>query len=347
MTFHSSIRTGVRLLAEFAALAAGLAGALVLASSAVGASPPAANCPPAAQPPSPDAVQAGLRNARDRGFLWKVVKDGRSSYLYGTVHVAKLDWVFPGPKTMQALNASDTVALELDLLDPALQRRMAEAIAARREPELPAALAQRLLHQAQAECIAPEILAGLGPMLQIATLSSLVGRRDGIDPAYGIDLFLAGLARAMDKKVVSLESAEAQIALLVSDDPAKVARTLDEGLRQLEGGQARKIIATLTRAWAEGQLETLRNYGDWCDCLKTAEDRADYARIVEGRNPALAAGIEAQHAAGHAVFAAVGVLHMVGPEGLPALMAAQGFRVTRVPHAAPGPRQGKPLNAPR
>ena len=23
-----------------------------------------------------------------------------------------------------------------------------------------------------------------------------------------------------------------------------------------------------------GQLETLRNYGDWCDCLKTAEDRA-------------------------------------------------------------------------
>ena len=38
------------------------------------------------------------RHARDRGFLWKLEKDGRTSWLYGTVHVARLEWAFPGPR---------------------------------------------------------------------------------------------------------------------------------------------------------------------------------------------------------------------------------------------------------
>ena len=327
MTLHSFIRTRVRLLAN---LAAGLAGALVLASSAAGASPPAASCPPTAQPPSPEAVQAGLRNARDRGFLWRIVKDGRSSYLYGTVHVAKLDWVFPGPKTMQALDASDTVALELDLLDPALQRRMAEAIAARREPELPAALAQRLQRQAQAECIAPETLAGLGPILQIATLSSLVGRRDGIDPAYGIDLFIAGLARSAKKNTVSLETPELQLETLSTDPDAPIAALVESGLDELESGRARPLLNRLVRIWADADDTELGRYESWCDCLKTDADRRAMRRMLDDRNPALAAGIDALHSGGKQVFAAVGSLHMIGPNGLPALLAKRGYRIERI-----------------
>lgn len=318
-----------------------------LAAHAQGKADTAPVCPPAATPIGPADAEAARRDDRDRGLLWRIEKDGRTSWLYGTIHAAERGWVLPGPAVREALWRADRIALEVDLMDPAVAGGLAAAVMpGPNTPPLPEPLARRLRAQSQALC-ADAALARLRPEIQLMSLVGLAARTAGIDPAYGIDLFLAGLARAMDKKVVSLESAEAQIALLVSDDPAKVARTMDEGLRQLEGGQARKIIATLTRAWADGQLETLRNYGDWCDCLKTAEDRTDYARIVEGRNPALAAGIAAQHAAGHAVFAAVGVLHMVGPQGLPDLMAAQGFRVTRVPHAAPGSRQGKPLNAPR
>ena len=325
--FTTCLRTGIRLVA---ALTSVLAGALVLASSASGASPPAANCPPTAQPPSTEAVQAGLRNARDRGFLWRIVKDGRSSYLYGTVHVARLDWVFPGPKTMQALNASDTVALELDLLDPALQRRMAEAIAARREPALPAALAQRLQRHATAECIAPETLAGLGPMLQIATFSSLVGRRDGIDPAYGIDLFIAGLSHAAKKNTVSLETPELQLDTLTSDPDAPLDALIESGLDELESGRARPLLNRLVRIWAEADDAELGRYESWCDCLKTDADRRAMRRMLDDRNPALAAGIDALHAGGKQVFAAVGSLHMIGQQGLPALLAKRGYRVERI-----------------
>lgn len=316
-----------------------------LAAQAQGKADPAPACPPAATPIGPADAEAARRDDRDRGLLWRIEKDGRTSWLYGTIHAAERGWVLPGPAVREALRRADRIALEVDLMDPAIAGGLAAAVMpGPNTPPLPEPLARRLRVQSEALC-ADASLASLRPEIQLVSLVGLAARTTGIDPAYGIDLFLAGLARAMDKKVVSLESAEAQIALLVSDDPAKVARTLDEGLRQLEGGQARKIIATLTRAWAEGRLETLRDYGDWCDCLKTAEDRADFARIVDGRNPALANGIAAQHAAGHSVFAAVGVLHMVGVQGLPALMESRGFRVTRVPHALPGARADRPSTA--
>jgi hypothetical protein len=52
--------------------------------------------------------------------------------------------------------------------------------------------------------------------------------------------------------------------------------------------------------------------------------------MIDQRNPALAAAIDALHSDGRQVFAAVGALHMVGPLGLPALMAQRGYAVQRV-----------------
>jgi hypothetical protein len=56
--------------------------ALCLLSLAAGAQSPAPDtCPPQAQPLSVEQAAAGLRDARDRGFLWRIGRDGRVSYL--------------------------------------------------------------------------------------------------------------------------------------------------------------------------------------------------------------------------------------------------------------------------
>lgn len=87
--------------------------------------PPAANtCPAPWQPPTPEQRQAAEREAKDRGFLWRLEKDGKTSHLYGTVHVGRLEWVFPGPALARALQASAVLAMELDVSDSKVQREL-------------------------------------------------------------------------------------------------------------------------------------------------------------------------------------------------------------------------------
>ena len=295
-----------------------------------GTAPPAVACPPQARMPAPDELRAMLREARDRGVLWRVEHEGRTSWLYGTVHVARMGWSVPGPTVLAALRASDRLALELNLLDSSVLQALQQGLRARPDaPPLPEDLARRLAEQQRAACAAPE-LASLRPDAQVMGLLASAGRREGLDPAYGIDASLAGTATALGKTVIGLETPERQLRELVSDDPARVATSVASGLGQLERGSAASMLTSIAQAWADGRLNLLENLPDWCDCMDSAAERADYDRMVHGRNPGLASEVARQIRAGHDVFAAVGTLHMVGPHGLPALLAAQGFKVQRV-----------------
>ncbi len=309
---------------------------LVLAFGAL-AQAPATDCPAPPAPPGAEEIRAGMAQARDRGFLWRIQKDGAESYLYGTVHVARLPWMFPGPRVREALAASATVALELDLLDPEIQRRMAAGVAAKAGDALPASLQQRLAKRARAECVEPEQLSGMKPEFQIATLSMLAGRRSGLEPGFGVDLFLSNLARREGKPVVSLETVDEQLRALAARNRAEAMELVGSTLDELDSGRAQLMLAHIAQLWAAGDHARLARYEEWCECQRTPAEAAAMRRLLEGRNPALATRIDALHRGGKRVFAAVGSLHMTGPRGLPALMAQRGYRVERVVLETPAP----------
>lgn len=317
------------------ALLHGTAGAEpVTTSSAPSTAAPVA-CPPAAAAPTQAQLQAGAKAARNHGFLWRIRKDGRESWLYGTMHVARFEWAFPGPAIASALQAADTLALEIDPLDPELQQRLANGMAApSAAAALPRALQQRIRRLAELDCVPYDAIARFSPEMQVATLTSLVGRRDGLDPSFGIDVVLAGFARAASKPVVSLESIESQLASIAAPTPAEMIEFVDSGLTELESGRAAPALRRIAQVWADGDLPTLARFESWCDCVKTPADRAAMARLLDERNPALADRIAALHTKGQRVFAAVGSLHMVGPLGLPGLMAQRGFTVEAIPFPA-------------
>jgi uncharacterized protein YbaP (TraB family) len=308
-----------------------LAALALLCANAFGQAPAAAaDCP--APPASLDeaALRQGMQQARDHGILWRIEKGGRSSWLYGTIHVARRDWIFPGPALIQAVQQSDQLALELDVMDPDIMGRLQAAMMAKPgAPALPPELARRLSVQAQAACLG-DALAAMRPEMQAMTLGSLVGRRQGLEPAYGIDVFLAGMARGMRKTAISLETPEAQLALLLHDDPAETNQQVAEMLDELERGTALSVLQRMAQDWADSRLDDLAAYPQWCDCLNTEEQRSFNRRLLDERNQAMAPRIAALHAGGQRTLVAVGALHMIGPQGLPALMQAQGFKVERV-----------------
>lgn len=303
---------------------AGLLAALLPFAAAYGAD---AACPPAPQPLTSDNLNAGIRTAKDHGFLWRVTKDGRSSYLYGTIHAARAEWMYPGPVTLDALKGSDTLALELDVLDPDVQRRLATSIGAPRKEPLPPALVRRIERQLKAQCADVESFARLAPEFQIASLSVMAARRDGLDPAHAIDLVLAVLAREFGKPIASLETPELQMQALQMPSQAETIDFVSSGLDDLESGRTRPMLNRIAKVWREGNYAELARFESWCNCVDTATERAAMKRMLDDRNPQLAAAIDNLHSGGARVFAAVGSLHMIGPKGLPALLRQRGYRV--------------------
>lgn len=287
-------------------------------------------CPPAPAQPTPETMQAAMRDARDHGFLWRITRDGHTSYLYGTIHVAAFDWMFPGPGVLQALRASDTVGLELDMLDPDIRQRMAQGIQSMHSPALPKSLVQRLRRQAEADCIQYDEIAGLPIEFQVTTLTLMEGRREGLEASYAIDAVLAGIGHGAKKNVVSLETPEAQLRTLQMQDPQDAVAFVEDGLDEIESGRTRTGFKRIARVWADADYDELARYDEWCDCLDTEIERKEMRRLLDERNPNLAERIDALHASGKRVFAAVGSLHMFGPTGLPALMEKRGYRVERV-----------------
>jgi uncharacterized protein YbaP (TraB family) len=310
-----------------------LAGALLLAAPAVRAQPAAsaaAPCPPSAAAPTAQQMQAGARDARDRGLLWRVRKDGRSSYLYGTIHVGRLEWVFPGRTLAGALREADTLALELDPSDPAVAQGLAAAAGAARPATLPAPLQERLQRQLAAACVPPAAVQGMHPVLQAVTLTLLAGRWDGLDATYAQEMMLVREARTLQRPVVSLETAQSQLAVLLPSDDGETVKLVDETLDQLERGRLRPVLLRLSAAWERGDLAELESYERWCECADTDEERAFMRRLNDERNPALAQRIDALHGQGRRVFAAVGALHMTGAQGLPRLLSERGYVVERI-----------------
>lgn len=303
-------------------------GLCLVAASAWAASPESASCPPQAEPPGRALLQRAQQQAADRGFLWRIGRDGRDSYLYGTLHAGRAEWFALGPQTQASLFRTGVLALEINVTDPEVLQALQGATQGPPRA-LPAELMQSLRTAWAAECLPLADLEQGAAEFQVMHLAVAQGQRQGWFPLYGSESLLLMNSLRAQRPVAGLETAQTQLAALLARNDEEAANVVREALAELQRPEAMRSMERLTRAWAKGDLHELETFADWCDCLNTPTERTTHARLVEGRNPGMAEAIERLHG-GMSVFAAVGSLHMVGPQGLPALLKAKGFRVTRV-----------------
>ena len=290
----------------------------------------AALCAAPLPTPTAELVAKAQQQARNRGFLWRISKHGHVSYLYGTLHVGKLEWMFPGAALLNALQASDTVALELNVRDPVLMQQLQSGVAASTAAPLEPELQKRLDRQAELNCVSFASLHALRPEMQMSALSVAAARMLGLESSYGVEMVLAGYAGNSHKPVESLESVSEQLQSFLVSNGDEMRALVTSGLDDLESGNTLQLLGALSAAWASSDMQKLNNYAQWCNCLNTPEDRAALKRLLDDRNPNLAMRVDAMHESGHKVFAAVGALHMIGANGLPERMRRMGYRVQRI-----------------
>lgn len=284
-------------------------------------------CPPASALPNQEALILAAKNAKDHGFLWQIRKDENTSYLYGTIHLARFENMFPGPIVKKALEDVDTVALELDVLDPDIMSRLVKSMSTTKGYGIPAELSKKIQEAAKAQCLPNESMANMMPELQVITLGVLQARKDGLYAEYGIDLVLSGFGHAAEKNMVSLESPEMQMEMLKMDSQQETVDFVRENLLRLESQEQRELTLRMFNGWESANYEDFKNYPNWCQCMNTEADKKYMQRLLDQRNVNLAKSIDMLHTSGKAVFVAVGSLHMFGEKNLPDLMRKHGYKV--------------------
>jgi hypothetical protein len=147
--------------------------------------------------------------------------------------------------------------------------------------------------------------------------------------ADGADAVMTRTARAADKRVRYFETLEQQAHIFADLPEESEVRYLTSILDARS--RPRLSLApkeTLQQAWLDGDLAKL---GPALVGEMQAKNPPLYAALLQRRNLAWADQLAHELTTGSGVeLVNVGALHMVGADGLPALLAARGFEVERV-----------------
>ncbi len=261
--------------------------------------------------------------------LWVVKDHGTTVYLFGTIHVLKPGLTWFDEAVRKAFDASDQIVLELVLPDAAAMQRIVVANAT--QPTGPT-LTQRLPPARRKQF--GDALAGLGisadafdrvkPWFAATNLSILPLMKLGYDPANGPETIITAQAKAQNKPVVGLETAEQQIGFFGQlSDKAQIG-FLDATLDELP--KVGPTMSTMVEEWAKGQPDALAR--EMNDSLKASPEVARV--LLVDRNKRWAGWIQNRLKTPGTVFMAVGAGHLAGPQSVQQQLAKLGIRAVRV-----------------
>jgi uncharacterized protein len=264
-------------------------------------------------PPSPALWQVTLANGQPAGWL------------FGTIHALPDGAEWRTPAIERAIAKADMLVVEVEDLEnsgkvaatftrmshsddlPPLSERVAEPL----RPALARLLKKGGYREADFKAIET-----WGAAIMLARLT------DDLESANGVDRGLVADFRA--RPVEELEGVAAQFAIFdrlpEADQRDLLGAVLEENT--MSAGDS----ARLARMWLAGDMDAITREGD-TGLLADPELRQ---ALLTDRNRAWAQRLDALYKAGRRPLVAVGAAHLAPPEGLPQLLAARGYKVTRV-----------------
>jgi uncharacterized protein YbaP (TraB family) len=288
------------------AAAAAVLGAIAMASAE-----------PAAQP------RAGARS-----FMWKATRQQGVVYLVGSVHMLTKDFYPLAPQLDAGFKDSDLLVEEVDLAEmlapntqfTLLSKGMLPSGQTLDKVVSPATMA--LVNARTGKLGMPaSALLQFKPWFLAMTLMAVEWEKAGFDAALGLDKHFYDRAQADGKMVQGLETTEYQISRFDGLAMSQQEKFLSESLKDLDAEKA--SVQTIASAWKAGDLPTVERLV----LQDVKDDPFMYQRLLVERNRNWLPKIEALFGRpGHA-FVVVGAAHLVGPDGLLAMLKAKGLRV--------------------
>jgi uncharacterized protein YbaP (TraB family) len=286
---------------------------------------------------SPGAAMVGPApvTAHHHGGLYRISRNGRVAYLFGTIHVGARSLYPLAPEVSRALASASRVVVELDTRDNDDFERAVRHHGSYAEGDdvrqhlTPDTLAQ-LTEALHANGVTLSSVERLKPWLIANLLLSWTLQGAGYTRGDGVESVLLKQAQRRGAPVAELESADYQLGLYDTMNDIESQRYLRATLRALQDGSALRRSQAVIDAWISGDPASLEALLP--DATRRDDPVADFTRrvLLGRRNVDMAEHIGQLMDGASVTFVGVGLLHLLGANGLPQLLAQRGYLVEQV-----------------
>ncbi len=271
----------------------------------------------------------------DRGALFKITAYGHTMFLFGTMHVGQPGFYPLEPRIAAAVKGASTLALEIDPAQDQASAAQALKMYGMTEPgatrqALSPAMRVRFDRALAKASVDPDAVVQLKPWLVATVLAMAEYARQGYRTDLSVDGHLAQLARASKVPIVGLESASSQMSLFNRLTPAEQLGFLEESIGLIESGKQGAEVSKIVNAWSTADKAAFDDIA-----ARAASDNSVSGRFVknillEERNGALTEKLATLLEREANTVAAIGVLHLIGANSVPSMLAERGIAVERV-----------------
>jgi len=264
-------------------------------------------------------------------FMWKVEgPGGATAYLLGSLHVLTAEYYPLSATINKAFAESKTLVEEIDIdetSDPAIMM---------------AALSKAMLTDGRTldQIIAPELYADVKARAEKAGLPMMAIQRmkpwlvsislmvpmlqaAGFKAELGVDRHFFDRAKAAGMKRQGLETMAYQLDRFDAMSPKLQEDLLRSTIEELDTVLA--SVQETAQAWSFGNAAAIEKL-----TLSQMKDAPElYQRLLVERNNNWIPHVETCLKENAGCFIVVGAAHLVGPDGLPVLLAKKGYKVTQ------------------
>jgi uncharacterized protein len=260
--------------------------------------------------------------------VWVVRSGATTILLFGSIHLLPpgLDW---RPSELDAaLAKADEVWFELPITPATDNEAAAESIARGALPKgrsLTAMMtpdeAKRLVDAGVSLNCAPEALDRMQPWMADLTLSIAADARSGASASDGVEGLIEASTPATARQR-AFETATQQIGFLAGAPVKDQLASLNWTVSQIQNDPA--SYERVVQEWMSADVSGLQR--DAIDPLRQISP-ALLSRLIDERNRHWANVLDARLKKPGQVVVVVGVGHLIGPGGVPALLRAKGYAV--------------------
>lgn len=267
--------------------------------------------------------------------MWQVEGKSNTVYLLGSIHLLReQDHPLPGVID-SAYDDAEVIVMELDMddLDPAYTQMafnragvMTDGTTLR---DLMGDDAYARAEEAAAVIDIPlDMLAQSEPWLAAMTVEIMLLYRIGFNPMLGVEMTMTSRAARDKKPIEGLETIDEQLSFL---DGLPIEAQSDMLIQALiEGAELSESIDAIIDAWHRGDTATLEG-----TLLSSIEEQSELSEVlITDRNRRWAETIAGWVDDDRDYLVIVGALHLVGDEGVPALLEDRGLGIQQLSEPA-------------